>query len=125
MLAMSLGLPELMIPDAKADALAIAWIRFQQEYPATKLSPRVSVVIDLTTAGTLTYLPILAALSQKARNAASAKKQRGFNIPPNNPAMKPQTVDPRQAETKARTGPVGEEFVIASGAPDSGKIKFD
>jgi len=120
MLAMLLGLPELELDDKKAAALALAWVRFQQEYPKTKISRRVSVVVDLGAAATGAYLPILAKLAIKARTAANARKRPGFDIPPINPAMRrEQQVDPKQ------TGPVGNEFVVASGVPDGGKINFE
>ncbi len=122
MLGLMLGLPELAMPPEKAEALAIALVNFQAEYPAVKVSRKLTVAIDLATAAGMAYLPAIAAIADKARKAAQARKERGrpgVNYPPVNPQDHAQPAGPSEQPT-----PAGNEMILASGRPDRGKIDF-
>lgn len=121
MLALMLGLPELALDDDKAKALAIAVVRFQQEFPQTKISRKASAVIDLGTAATAAYFPVIAGLATKARTARQNQNlnpKRGFY-----PNGQPNGAEP-SAPTDTKPAPGGSEFVIMSGVTDKGKIDF-
>lgn len=118
MLSILLGVPELQLDDKKASALAVAWVRFQQEYPATKISRKASVIIELATVSSVTYGPILGLYLMRAKAKADARKKPGFNVPPENPAMRSASDSARQS------GPVGDEVVLSSGAVDRGTLDF-
>jgi hypothetical protein len=121
MMKLAFGIP--MPDDASIQALAVAWARFQQEYPGTKMTRKMSVVIDLATAAGVTYFPLVAGFVIQAKQKAEARKAPGFNIP----AQQPQRPDPnhRNGADGARRTMTGEEIVLHSGAiPDKGKLNF-
>jgi|SRR5579859_1115524 len=123
MIAMALGWPELKLDEDKSMALALAWVRFQQEYPQTKIARKTQVVIDLATATGLAYLPMLGAVGAKARQAAANRKPKGPQFPVKNPAMQP---DGSLRDVQAGpNGLNGNGVIIPTGAPDAGKIKFE
>lgn len=125
MVALMLGLPELALPPEKAEALAIALINFQNEYPAVKVSRKLTVAIDLATAAGMAYLPAVAAVADRARRSAQARKERGrpgVNYPPVNPQDQPVPATPSEASQQPASN--GNAVILASGVPDRGKIDF-
>jgi hypothetical protein len=122
MLGLMLGIPELALPPEKAEALAIALINFQAEYPAVKVSRKLTVAIDLATAAGMAYLPAVAAVADKARRVATERKARqrpGVNYPPVNPQDQP-----KPDGQPASPAPAPNQLILSSGVPDRGKIDF-
>jgi hypothetical protein len=129
MVGMLLGLkPDDMPGPDKVQAEALAWIRFQEQFPAVKLSPKAEAIMGLAAASFASYAPLMAVVVVKAkmtRDAAKTKKATGpFNFPATNPAdikPAPNGHDP----SGIQASPTGDEVVILSGVPDNGKLKFN
>lgn len=122
MLGLMLGIPELALPAEKAEGLAIALLNFQTEYPAAKVSRKLTVVVDLATAAGMAYLPAIAAVADKARKVTQERKARnrpGVNYPPVNPQDQPKPAEPTPMAEQRST-----DLILASGVPDRGKIDF-
>jgi hypothetical protein len=116
--------PDLLPGDDKVQAEALAWIRFQQEFPAVKLSPKADAIIGLAAASCASYMPMIAVLFVKAKMAQQAKRQAkgplAFGGGPVNQPGQGNGLD------TSRASPTGEETVILSGVvPDDGKLKFN
>lgn len=118
MLAMSLGLPDLQLERKKVEAQALAWLRFKKHHPGIGLDPKTQSKIDLVVACGLSYFPMLSAIALKMKEAAANKRRPGFPIPPVNPQDRTNTPGERRPSVS------GDEIVIASGVPSSGKIDF-
>lgn len=126
MVGLLLGLPVEVMPDeTKVKAEALAWLRFQQEWPKAKLSPRADVILGLAAASCASYLPLAAVLVIKAQQSKAASKAKtgpfAFGgAKPAAPGVAPNGHDPT-----VQPATVGNETVILSGVPDSGTLKFN
>jgi hypothetical protein len=130
MVGMLLGLPpEAMPDDGKVRAEALAWIKFQAQFPKVKLSAKAEAIMGLTAASFASYMPLMAvtvAKMQQAKQQARAVKAAPFRFgggPVNQPGAPPPTANGHDTSAPS---PSGEETVILSGVrPDGGTLKFN
>lgn len=131
MIGMLLGLPvEAMPSREKVQAEALAWIRFQAQFPKVKLSAKAEAIMGLAAASFASYAPLMAVTMvkmQQAKQAAKAPKGPfAFGgAKPLAPGEAPLQRSGNGHDTSAPS-PTGEESVILSGVrPDGGTLKFN
>lgn len=126
MIGMLLGLPvEAMPSREKVQAEALAWIRFQAQFPKVKLSAKAEAIMGLAAASFASYAPLMAVTMVKMQQAKA--KARAPAQPFAFGGAKPSApgVQPNGHDTTVQT-PTGEESVILSGVrPDGGTLKFN